>query len=192
MIEIQVYRMRIGLNYCRQARVNGIDHLNYFEVYIIMSALLIEGIETNPGHHLDESSNSSSASGIFEKSSIKSKFSVVHYSIQSLSNKVDITESELRDFDVICLTETWLDRRTSDETIKINGFNLYRHDRADDNHGGICVYINLSLFSCRRRDLELAQHECVWVEISLHNRKELLGTFYRPPSSNNLVIILLI
>ena len=155
MIEIQVYRMRIGLNYCRQASVKGIDYLNYFEIYIIMSALLIGGIKTNPGPRLDESSNSSAESGIFEKSSIKGKFSVVHYNIQSLSNKVDIIESELRDFDAICLTETWLDRRTSDETIKINGFNLYRRDRVGDNHGGTCVYINQSLFSCRRRDLEL-------------------------------------
>ena len=64
---------------------------------------------------------------------------------------------------------------------------MYRRDRVGDNHGGICVYINQSLFSCRRRDLELPQLECIWVEISLHNRKELLGTFYRPPSSNNLI-----
>ena len=147
-----------------------------------MSALLIGGIETNPGPRLEESSNSSAACGIFEKSSIKGKFSVVHYNIQSLSNKVDIIESELRDSDAICLTETWLDRRTSDETIKINGFNLYRRDRVGDNHGGICVYINQSLFSCIRRYLELPQLECIWVEISLHNRKELLGTFYRPPT----------
>ena len=122
-------------------RVKDIDFFNYFEIYIMMSALLIGGMETNPGPHLGESSNSSSASGIFEKSSIKSNFSVVHYNIQSLSNKVDIIESELRDFDAICLTETWLDRRTSDDTIKINGFNLYRRDRVGDNHGGICVYI---------------------------------------------------
>ena len=71
-----------------------------------MSALLIVGIETNPGPRLEESSNFSAAYGIFEKSSIKGKFSFVHYNIQSLSNKVDIIESELRDFDAICLTET--------------------------------------------------------------------------------------
>ena len=29
--------------------------------------------------------------------------------------------------------------------MKINGFNLYRRDRVDDNHGGICVYINQSI-----------------------------------------------
>ena len=52
MIEFQVYRMRIGLNYCRHARVKGIDHLNYFEIYIIMATLLIgdfhvEGMPSN-------------------------------------------------------------------------------------------------------------------------------------------------
>ena len=178
-----MYRMWIGLNYCHQAKVKGLDHLNYFEIYIILLALLIGGIEPNPG----PSSNSSSPGPTFEDTSIRSNFSIVHYNIQSLANKLDLTESELRNFDVLCLTETWLDRRISDETIKINGINLYRRDRADDNHGGICVYINQSIFSCRRSDLELPQLECVWVEISLHNRKELLGTFYRPPNSNNLV-----
>ncbi|MCG8047066.1 MAG: hypothetical protein N0E48_15780, partial [Candidatus Thiodiazotropha endolucinida] len=64
-----------------------------------------------------------------------SKFSIVHYNIQSLTNKVDVIESELRNFDAICLTETWLDNRVPDETIKINGFSLYRRDRVGDNHG---------------------------------------------------------
>ena len=128
-----------------------------------------------------------SAGPTFEDTSIRSKFSIAYDNIQSLSNKVDLIESELRKFDAICLTEIWLDRRTSDETIKISGFNLYRRDRADDNHGGICVYINQPILSCGRHDIELPQLECIWVEISLHKRKELLGTFYRRPSSNNFV-----
>ena len=187
MIEIQVYRMRILLNYCRQAKVKGFDYLNYFEIYIIMATLLIGGIERNPEPLLDDSSDSSSVGSTFEDKSIKNKFSIVHYNIQSISNTVDLIESELRNFDVICLTETWLDCRISDDLIKLNGFKLYRRYRADDNHGGICVYVNQALFSCRRQNIELPQLECIWLEISLHNRKELLGTFYRPPSANNLV-----
>ena len=159
-----MYRMRIGLNYCRQAKVKGFDYLNYFEIYIIMATLLIGGIERNPGPLLDDSLASSSVGSTFEDKSIKNKFSIVHYNIQSISNKVDLIESELRNFDVICLTETWLDRRISDDLIKLNGFKLYRRDRADDNHGGICVYVNQALFSCRRQDLELPQLECIWVE----------------------------
>ena len=57
-----------------------------------------------------------------EDTFIESKCSIAHYNIQSLSTKVDLIESELRNCDAVCLTETWLDRRTSDETIKINGF----------------------------------------------------------------------
>ena len=38
--------------------------------------------------------------------------------VKSLSNKVDLIESELRNFNAICLTETCLHRRTSDEMIK--------------------------------------------------------------------------
>ena len=80
-----------------------------------------------------------------------------------------------------------MDQRICDETLKINGFNLYRRDRTGDNHGGICFYVSQSIFSCRRLDLELPQIECIWIEISIHNRKELVGTFYRPPNSNNLI-----
>ena len=187
MIEIQIYRIRIGLNYSRQAKVKGLDYLNYFELLLIMSLLLIGGIEQNPGPMSDDSLNSSSSEPTFGNTAIKSKFSIVHYNIQSFNNKLDIIESELKDFDVICLTETWLDCRTSDETLKIKGFNLYRRDRGGDSHGGICVFVNQSIFSCRRLDLELPQIECVWIELSIHNRKELVGTFYRPPNSYNLI-----
>ena len=94
MIEIQAYRMRIGLNYCRQAKVKGFDYLNYFEIYIIMATLLIGGVERNPGPLLDYSSASSSVGSTFEDKSIKNKFSIVHYNILSISNKVDLIESE--------------------------------------------------------------------------------------------------
>ena len=66
MTEIQVYKMRIGFSYCRQAKVKGIDHLNYFDIYIIMLALLIGDIESNPGPRLDESLSVSSASAILK------------------------------------------------------------------------------------------------------------------------------
>ena len=87
MIEIQVYRMRIGLNYCRQAKIKGFDYLNYFEVYIIMATLLIGGIERNPAPLLDDSSASSSVGSIFEDKSIKNKFSIVHYNIKAYLTK---------------------------------------------------------------------------------------------------------
>ena len=117
MIAIEIYRIRIGLHYSRHARVKGIEHLNFFELLIIMSLLLIAGIERNPGPASQLSDTSFSSSSV-KQQIIEDKFSIVHYNVQSLANKIDLIESELRNFDVICISETWLDDRTSDEDIR--------------------------------------------------------------------------
>lgn len=139
MIAIEIYRIRIGLHYSRHVRVKGIKHLNFFELLIIMSLLLIAGIERNPGPASQFSDTSFSSSSVKEQI-IEDKFSIVHYNVQSLANKIDLIESELRNFDVICISETWLDDRTLDEDIRIDNFKLFRRDRPGDHHGGICVY----------------------------------------------------
>ena len=48
----------------------------------------------------------------------------MHYNIQSISSKVDLIGSELRNFNIICLTETWLNQNTPDDSLKINEFNF--------------------------------------------------------------------
>ena len=35
--------------------------------------------------------------------------------------------------------------------------------------------------------MELPNVECIWVEISIRDKKQLIGTFYRPPNSSNAV-----
>ena len=55
-------------------------------------------------------------------------------------NKIDLIQSELSNFDVICITESWLDGRTADDDIKMENFKLFRRDRPGDHHGGICVF----------------------------------------------------
>lgn len=67
--------------------MKGIEHLNFFELLIIMSLLLISGIERNPGPASTASLSSSSSSTSFEEKVIKEKFSVVHYNVQSIMNK---------------------------------------------------------------------------------------------------------
>ena len=187
MIPIEIYRMRIGLHYSRQLKVKGIKHLNYFELLIILSLLLISGIKRNPGP-VSHDSVGSASSLIDDEKIIQDKFSIVHYNVQSTANKIDIIESELRNFDVIGISETWLDARTSDDEIRINDFKLYRRDRPGDPHGGICVYIRNNVFSKRRHDLELQNVECIWIEVVIHNKKQLIGTFYRPPNSTNATL----
>ena len=172
MIDIQTYRTRTGLHCCRHFKVKGLMYLSSFELMIILSLLLLRSgdVEPNPGPEFSDSvSASSSSSSSFSSSNtiLQEHFSVVHYNIQSLLNKVDILDSELSSFDVVCLSETWLDNRTTDSDIKMHGFKVpYRRDRLGDNHGWICVYVKENVYAKRRIDLELQDIECLWIELS--------------------------
>ena len=182
MIDIQLYRMRIGLHYALHCKVKGLKYLSSFELLIILSLLLIRSgdIKLNPGPNLLESVSDSIT---MDDVSISKYFSIVHYNIQSVTNKIDLIGAELSNFSVICLTETWLNGHTANDSISLDGYKLYRRDRGGDNHGGVCVYTKDNVFSRRRNDLELPNIECIWIEITVHHRKFLLGTFYRPPNS---------
>lgn len=177
-------------DYFNIAKIKVLEHLNFTDFLILTSLLLLAGIEPNPGPISEASANSSNLSSTFgDLKMIKDKFSVVHYNVQSLTNKLDIIGSELCNFDIICLTETWLDGRTPNTDLSLNEYNLYRRDRVGDNHGGICVYVKQNIYSRRRQDLELPNVECVWIEFSACNKKYLIGSFYRPPSSTNDVLL---
>ena len=53
MISIEVFRIRIGLHHSRHAKVKGIEHLNYFELLIMMSLLLIGVLSEILAQHLN-------------------------------------------------------------------------------------------------------------------------------------------
>ena len=65
---------------------------------------------------------------------------------------------------------------------------LFRRDRIGDSHGGIALYVKDDIPGKRRLDLELANIECLWLELNIRNRKLLVGTFYRPPNSSPIVL----
>ena len=145
-------------------------------------------IEKNPPPLSEHSTPSVSSTSSANDSNIRDKFSLVHYNVQSLIDKKDILFSELSDFSVISITETWFDpgfdQRNSDSDIALEGYVTYRRDRGGENPGGgVYVYVTDTIFSKRRQDLELPNIECVWVEIKSHRRKLLIGTCYRPPRS---------
>ena len=61
-------------------------------------------IEQNPGPTSESSVGSNSVLSETEHI-IEDKSSIVHYNVQNIANKLDLIESELRNFAVICLTE---------------------------------------------------------------------------------------
>ena len=106
-----------------------------------------------------------------------------------LQHKIDILEPELSTFDLVSLSETWLNDSISTEDLLFNDFKApFRRDRVGDSHGGIIVYVKNDIPCKRRQDLELFNIECIWLELNIKNRKLLVGTFYRPPSSSPQVL----
>ena len=90
---------------------------------------------------------------------------------------------------MISLTETWLDNTISDDEIIFNGFNLFKRDRVNGRHGGVCVFVKRELYATHRIHLELQNTGCIWLEIFVDHNKLLIGTFYRSPNSSNDALI---
>jgi hypothetical protein len=72
--------------------------------------------------------------------------------------------------------------------MKIPIFHLpLRKDRHGDSHGGVIIYDKNNLHFKHRADLEPNNLECLWVEITLRNNKNILfGNFYRPPNAASI------
>ena len=68
---------------------------------------------------------------------------IVHQNIQSLTKKIDelrlICSSVQAGIHLMTLSETWLNEQISDSEISIEGYKIFRLDRADRG-GGVAVY----------------------------------------------------
>ena len=112
----------------------------------------------------------------------------MHQNIQSITKKINelrlICSSVQLGIHFITLSETWLNEQILDSEISIEGYKVFRLDRANKG-GGIAVYAKNELSVVRRDDLEMDGVEGLWVELFLpKSRGILLGTFYSPPNSS--------
>ena len=142
-VDICTYRIRIGLHYCRNHKMKGVGSSNVFEYYTFLRMLHLRAgdIELNPGPRSD---SESLLSDIKNETSdiIKHIFPIGHYNVQSAVHKIDLLDTELSNFDVISITETWFTHNTTHSDIQINWFRSpFRKDRPGVGHGGVAVYI---------------------------------------------------
>lgn len=130
---------------------------------------------------------------------IRKGFSVAHLNIRSLHNKIDelAVLIEATKPKVLTLTETWLTGSVDSTVLMLDGYNLYRADRArlcPDNNivtrgGGLAIYTQEDLLVDNKKfvDYNLCNKD---IEIQVLNVKSpgdkgtiILNT-YRPPSGN--------
>ena len=91
----------------------------------------------------------------------------------------------LHNFDVICISETYLDSSTAldDENLQIAGYNLLRADHTSKSKiGGVCVYCKSSL-ALRLIDAHYLQ-ECLIFEILIDGKSCNFISLHRSPSQS--------
>ena len=103
---------------------------------------------------------------------LNQSFSICHWNLNSITTQNYLKISLLRayislhNFDVVCISETYLDSTTAvyDESLAITGYNLRRADHASNSkRGGVCVYYKSSL-ALRLIDVHYLQ-ECLIFKI---------------------------
>ena len=78
--------------------------------------------------------------------------------------KLDQLAVELSDFDIIALSETFLDDSINDDDLHLPGFyNPFRRDR-NRHGGGVCIYVKTTLYVERCLELEHSSMECIWLK----------------------------
>ena len=76
-------------------------------------------VEKNPGPDNNSNYDTSSQSSL---PVFQGNFLVVHYNVQGLLQKIDIIEPELSNFDLVSLTETWLNERVLTQDLAFNNY----------------------------------------------------------------------
>ena len=118
---------------------------------------------------------------------LKKGFKIAHVNIQCLRNKVDQLKVflHINDFDILCLSETWLNSNIDDKEVLIEGYDVCRLDRHNSQAcGGVLCYIKCGIMFKEISDLRDNDVEALWIQINLpHTKPILLGTVYRPPNA---------
>ena len=86
-VELDIYRARLGMHYYRHFSVKGLGKLNMIDLLVFLGFLLYQSgdIEKNPGPQ-SGSTEETSASFVFPP--LHGNFSLLHYNVQSLYNKL--------------------------------------------------------------------------------------------------------
>jgi hypothetical protein len=117
----------------------------------------------------------------------KTGLEIFYQNVRGLRNK----QTELfdnvcsMDFQIIFLTETWLNDTYFDHKLFPDSYTIFHSDRVSSSKsrdGGVLTAVSSRVRSFKRRyDLQFYE-ECVWVEISTQNGRSLLiGNHYFPP-----------
>lgn len=147
--------------------------------WIILLLSLSGNIHPNPGPQPPELSSPDAL-----KNSNGLRF--IHVNVRSLLNKIDAIRlwTKTTDTDILVLSETWLKPSITNSMIHIDGYNMFRTDRANKG-GGVAIYVKTSLICHVIEALTKPKFfELCAINVSLPNGSTLTVVgCYRPPSA---------
>lgn len=91
------------------------------------------------------------------------------------------------DYDIIVLTETWLDYKISDVELGLSEYSIYRKDRSDETSsksrgGGVLIAVKKYIISNSISTPQITVED-VFVGVKINNNNILIGGVYIPPMS---------
>jgi hypothetical protein len=111
--------------------------------------------------------------------------SILYFNSRSVKNKIPEIQSRVvnENYDVIAITESWLDDSCFDGEIFPSNYHVFRNDR-NSHGGGVLLAIKSDLCPSDTCDFISDDLEIIWADFKTTKGKVLFGVFYRPPSSS--------
>ena len=110
----------------------------------------------------------------------------------SLAPKIDEIAFTIhqKDIQVAFFTETWLKDSITDDPVAISGYQLFRLDRKNKQHGGVCLYVKNAIETKILSVLHNDEYEVLWCILRLKRLPRgfsniIAGVLYHPPGANN-------
>jgi len=106
---------------------------------------------------------------------------VAHLNARSIKNRDHyILTKNLaaeNDFDILTVSETWLDSSVTDLEVEIPGYVVLRLDRHDKPGGGVCAYVRESYKTKHLQDLSFistAGFHQLWLQVQVGRCKSIV------------------
>ena len=132
--------------------------------------------------------NTTAATQLSTSKFLKLKLQIAHLNVRSVKERNHLIQlRELmreKNYDVLAISESWLNSTTTNAEVEIAGYKITRLDRTKKVGGGVCVYTRSSLKVKRLKEMSVTSEtelQQLWVQIQQEKlRSIVLCVAYRP------------